>query len=95
MSAIAACSSCGSRMIWAVSLTGRRIPIDASPLSEFPERELGVFVLLRRTGAEEPLAMPLAAMSALSFAVAAEHGVPLFVSHFATCPNADQHRSAP
>lgn len=79
-------------MLWAISLSGRPIPMDPAPLTEFPERELGVFALLRRTGHPEPLAMPLASMAALAFDVAARHDVPLFVSHFATCPNAGEHR---
>lgn len=80
-------------MIWAVSLRGRRIPMDGAPLVEFPDRELGVFLLLRRTGEDAPLALPLATVSALAFESARELKVPLFVSHFATCPNAEQHRS--
>ncbi len=80
-------------MIWAVSLAGRRIPMDGKPLAEFPNRELGVFLLLRRTGEEAPLALPLATVSALAFESAKELKVPLFVSHFATCPNAQEHRS--
>lgn len=79
-------------MLWAVSLAGRAIPMDLHPLREYPARELGVFVLLNRVGQDAPLAMPLASMSALAFESAAQHSVPLFVSHFATCPNADEHR---
>lgn len=85
-------------MLFARSLSGAAIPMDPTPLAEpWPDRELGVFVLVsrRRDGDDDaPLAMPLATMSALAFATAAEHKVPLFVSHFATCPNADSHRRA-
>lgn len=86
------CSTCGRPMLWAVSLAGRAIPMDLNPLEEFPARELGVFVLLQRIGKDAPLAMPLASMSALAFESAAKNDVPLFVSHFATCPQADEHR---
>ncbi len=92
MSARGECSTCGRPMIWAVSLAGRRIPMDVEPLREFPKNETGVFVLLRRTGHPEPLAMPLPAMAALDFEAAERTSVPLFVSHFSTCPQADEHR---
>lgn len=88
------CESCKAKMIWAVSLAGRAIPMDAKPLDAVPNpaRELGVFLLLRRTGEDAPLALPLATVSALAFESAKELKVPLFVSHFATCPNAQEHR---
>ncbi len=86
------CSSCQAKIIWARSLSGKKIPIDGTPLRELPERELGIFVLLRRSGSPDPLAMPLVGVGPLSLQAARDHQVPLFVSHFATCPHADEHR---
>lgn len=74
------CKSCGRYIIWAKSeTTGRMMPVDAEPSAE------GTFVLL---GFEDP---PIAAKPDGSgdplAAATARH-----TSHFATCPDADQHR---
>jgi hypothetical protein len=71
------CRSCQAEIVWAVTDTGKRMPLDAEPVSA-AHRPSGLFVL--DEGGEHPLAFTLAA------------GQPLYRSHFATCPNADQHR---
>lgn len=74
---VADCSSCSARIVWTVTAKGKRMPVDAEP------REDGTFVL-RGQGDDHP---PLALHKRES-----RGREPLYVSHFATCPNADEHR---
>lgn len=85
------CRSCHAEIIWAHTAAGRRMPVDAKPLDREPPNDGGVFVLLRTNG-EAPLALPLVGLTALSLESATRAKVPLFVSHFSTCPNADEWR---
>jgi hypothetical protein len=72
----AACKSCGASIIWALTQNGKRIPLDAEPA----ERPSGLFRLEgSATGSMPPIAISAA-------------GEPVYLSHFVTCPNADQHR---
>lgn len=73
---MANCRSCGAEIIWARTVAGRLIPLDAEPA----ERPKGIFRL------EEALldGGPQIAISAASD--------PVYISHFATCPHADEHR---
>lgn len=73
------CRSCGAAIIWAETANGKRMPVDAEPV--IPK---GLFVLTEQTDRS----MPPLATSAASLSVPR-----LFQSHFATCPNADEHRS--
>jgi hypothetical protein len=72
----ARCSSCKADVFWAMSAGGKPLPIDPEP------REDGNLVVRRALGGGR-------------VAVSAK-GVPAgeqrYVSHFATCPYADQHR---
>jgi hypothetical protein len=68
---IASCRSCGAPIVWAVTSSGKRMPLDA--------RAAVVFGL--DTTSDPPLATR-------------GQGDPLYVSHFATCPNAAQHRKS-
>lgn len=75
------CRSCGAPIRWVETENGRRMPIDPEPYTG--ESPAGLFVLRERERAPSlaiatpPLAFP---------------GEPLFRSHFATCPNAKEHR---
>lgn len=75
------CRSCGARIRWATTANGNRMPIDDEPVPD------GNIVLSDPTpGAYAPVALlvdPDAPML---------DDPPRFVAHFATCPNADQHR---
>lgn len=88
---MAECRSCGASIIWATTVAGRRMPVDAEPLDREPPNDGGCFVLLRTNG-EAPLALPLVGLTALSLESATRNKVPLFVSHFSTCPNANEWR---
>lgn len=64
----ATCRSCGAEIVWAITKSGKRMPLDADPVTG-----LGVFVFDNGYAVDPP---------------------PLRRSHFATCPNADEHRKA-
>jgi len=73
---VAQCKSCGARIIWTLTMKGKRMPVDADPV------ENGNIALVEgenvvTSTVVEPARVP---------------GVLLYVSHFATCPNAAQHR---
>jgi hypothetical protein len=79
---VSACRSCGAEMLWAVTAKGKRIPLDALAVPD------GNVVLEEQGPGRPPLAVVL------------PNGTdPLmteterYVSHFATCPRADEHRS--
>jgi hypothetical protein len=85
---MASCRSCGANIIWAVSgTTGKRMPLDAAPaLGQHP------FCLLRGLNGDE-----LAISAGWFFAGSApllvvQDRLAFYVSHFATCPDADMHR---
>jgi hypothetical protein len=77
-----ACRSCGAAIVWAVTTNNRRMPVDANPV---PDGNL-------------TLAYP--SPGAAPIAVHADPGAllidnpPRYVSHFATCEFADQHRKS-
>jgi hypothetical protein len=81
------CKSCGTDIVWAVSERGRRMPVDAE------RRPDGNIVLSHRRVGEPPVALVQSAESIERLRQQAPaHEVALFVSHFATCPNAAKHR---
>lgn len=75
----ARCGSCRAPVIWAITAAGgKRMPIDADPVDG------GTIVL----SADDP---PIASVVAPDQMLLGDDGV-RYTSHFATCPNADQHR---
>ena len=75
---MARCRSCSAPIRWARTEHGKRIPLDAEPYAGDDPR--GLFVL--REGGELALAVPAGALE----------DEPRYRSHFATCPNAEEHR---
>lgn len=80
---IASCRSCGEPIIWTITEKGKRMPVDAEPVDVSAGAML--FRLVERSMDDEVLAQ---------FVPAQFHArePELFVSHFATCPHASQHR---
>lgn len=74
---MSSCRSCGGEIRWAKTAHGRNMPLDADPA---PDDVHAGFVL--RDGGK----------LALSVTRDMTPGETLYLSHFATCPNADQHR---
>lgn len=75
------CRSCGFEIIWVRTERGRRMPLNAEPTEKHDQS--GVFVLRERDDPQGPLAIS---------AWGLEGTEPHYISHFATCPNADDHR---
>lgn len=80
---MSACSSCGAPITWALTLNGKRMPVDAQP------NPAGSFFLATMRGANG---------STYIVAVHAGEqpleGPRRYSSHFSTCPNAAEHRRA-
>jgi hypothetical protein len=75
------CRSCGAAIRWAVAVNGKRMPVDDQPMPD------GNLILSDPTpGAYAPTVAYVDPGALLL------DDPPRFVSHFATCPNADQHR---
>lgn len=77
---IVQCRSCGADMVWVVTRKGKRMPLDPKPSEE------GRFVYDGDDADGKPKVAYLRD-GQLKF-----HTGERYTSHFATCPNADQHR---
>lgn len=75
------CRSCDAPIVWAVTTGGRPIPLDAAAV---PTGN----VVLRGGTARVLSSVTLGEMHGAGLL----DGLPLYVSHFATCPNAKAHR---
>ena len=74
MSSLATCKSCGARIMWCITSTGKRMPVDAR------ESFRGNLTLEPQPDGE-------------LLARYVEAGTGTHTSHFATCPNAAEHRN--
>ena len=79
------CRSCGAEITWAKTLTGKRMPIDAEP-----DNAKGNLLLIKSNGVG--VLLPLAGLNDEARQAAERQRVPLYVSHFATCPQAGDWR---
>jgi hypothetical protein len=79
---IATCSSCGARIIWATTARSKAMPVDAEPVAD------GNIRLDDRGQGRAPLAIVVTAGQADMFGSDESRRT----SHFATCPQADEHR---
>jgi len=77
---ITACRSCGAAIIWTITDAGKRMPVNAKPL------DTGTLQLVGHAFGES-LAISRV-LSGDSLTAARENGVPLYLSHFASCPEA-------
>lgn len=77
---ISRCFSCGAPITWAVTPKGKRMPVDAEPVDD------GNLVLERQKDGTL-LALPASKAPTLPGLTQ-----PRYVSHFATCPQAKEHR---
>lgn len=86
---MSACRSCDAPIAWAITETGKRMPVDAEPV-------VGGSILLRhRVVGEPPEAHVTSSEERAVLAKQSEsrgETLRLFVSHFSTCPNAGAHR---
>lgn len=82
---IKACRSCQAEIVWVVTEKGKAMPCDAAPANG------GKFYLFRRPDKIEAFHLNSASESAKN---ARQRGDKLYVSHFETCPDRDEHRRA-
>lgn len=73
----ATCRSCHEPIIWALSLTGKRMPVDVEPT------ETGNLILSSHR--PDPIVTVASKTGRYS-------GQKLYRSHFATCPRVERHR---
>jgi hypothetical protein len=73
------CRTCRALIVWGITEKGRRIPLDAKP---HPDGNIYLYH-------DVAYVLPV---NGRSLAEHREMGTPLYVSHFATCPNAAKHR---
>lgn len=76
------CRSCGAAIVWAVLPSGKAVPLDAQPV-------VGGNVAAYR---DHTGTLQARVLKAGEEPAAVEHRG---VSHFATCPNAHEHRRRP
>ena len=84
------CRSCNALIIWAVTEQGKRMPVNAGCV---PLGNVGLFF---RGPGQAPTAKVYSATEAAQAMASGLklEGLPRYTSHFATCPNAGQHRKA-
>lgn len=73
------CSSCGAEILWASSVNGKSMPLNLAPDSN------GRIVLSPPEDPREPMVARLLRKDE-------QAPMPRFTSHFATCPQAAEHR---
>jgi hypothetical protein len=80
---VSACRSCSAPIVWVGTERGKAMPLDAQPYDG--DDPSGLFVIRVVDGKALAIAVPPEAFA----------GEPLYRSHFATCPQADQWRRRP
>ncbi len=80
---MAKCNSCGAPIIWVRTKAGKSMPCDARPV-----------VYWEKAGAAGKVVTPNGDVRSCVFEGDAKTATGVgFISHFATCPHADMHRS--
>ena len=79
----ALCRSCRKKIRWVTMVSGKKNPLDPEPV------ENGNVQILELSPGE----FQGEALKAEQLAAARDGGELLYISHFATCPTASQHRS--
>jgi len=86
------CRSCGEAILWTITTNGKRMPVDAEPVVAARGFRLDETVLDdAQMGFNEDDLRPGKELL-VTFVVEAPPGERLYQSHFATCPNAAEHR---
>lgn len=81
----ATCNACGADIVWAVTVNKRPIPLDAQPVEGGNIRLTGTTVTAynKRRGPECEVVVQAGLLDEVE---------PRYISHFATCPHADELR---
>lgn len=83
------CSSCRRPIVFAVTRLGRAMPVDATPS---PTRGNVTLAIGRAAAADAPRLLVADVLTGRELESARAQERPLYVAHFATCPNAAKHR---
>jgi hypothetical protein len=84
------CRSCGEPVVWAISLRGKRSPLDARP-----DAMRGTMLLAAADGEHGTrMAIHVSHLAEEARNAAQHQGLRLYTSHFATCRFAERHRKA-
>lgn len=87
---LGSCRSCKAVVIWAtMKLTSKRNPLDPDPVTVV-KAKAGIIAYNPATGA----AQSVTAANILQTALWASRGVTFHLSHWATCPDREEHRKA-
>ncbi len=92
----ALCKSCTAPMRFVGTVAGATIPLDEEPVTGGPAAAQGMPGRVVLSHVEPDLfsqGPPANVYRVASPVEEFDSGVEVFVSHFATCPNADEHRS--
>lgn len=90
---MARCRSCGSTVLWATTTSGRAIPVDAEPDTDWDTPIIDPAGGLRPTGWNVPGKHgPSPEVEAVGGQAELGGEGRRWRAHFETCPNADQHR---
>ena len=82
------CKTCRAEIRWAVTVNGKKIPIDAAPAA-------GGNITLSERAKQAPIAVMLDAQGNAPLpALQPSAEAPRYTSHFATCPDAENYRKA-
>ncbi len=88
---MAACGSCGARIVWAVTEKGNRMPVDADPN---PAGNVIILAGVRAPGLRGD--SPVVRVFANAEPTLGEEDISIdgkrYMPHHATCPNAADHR---
>jgi hypothetical protein len=80
------CKSCGEQIVWAITVHGRRMPLDPVAITN------GNVAIVGQTAEAAPLAAVIPPRDIDEWR---KHGtIVLYRSHFASCPDADLWRQA-
>jgi hypothetical protein len=86
------CRSCEEPIIWTITTNGKRMPVDAEPVVAARGFRIDETLLDEaQMGFNEDELRPGKDVLA-TFITEPQPGELLYLSHFATCPNAAQHR---
>lgn len=79
------CKSCGAEIVWVTTEKGRDMPIDAQPSPDGRFRK-------ERVEHNEQFNRDLKIVHFVRDSELEDNTARLYTSHFATCPDADEHR---
>ena len=91
----ARCNSCGRPIVWALTDSGRRMPVDTLPVPAvlIPDARDGNLVLWFEVD-EKGRAVGGQRVSYATDEQRRDGSIPLWRSHFSSCPHASRHRRA-